>query len=52
MLLHLSGWYTDRVTHIHLEIFVNPVLKLTTQLAYPNAVPTAVYSNSVSVLSI
>jgi protocatechuate 3,4-dioxygenase beta subunit len=40
------GWYTGRVTHIHLEIFVNSVLKLTTQLAFPDAITTAVYNSS------
>jgi protocatechuate 3,4-dioxygenase beta subunit len=40
------GWYTGRVTHIHVEIFVNSVLKLTTQLAFPDSLNTTVYSTS------
>ena len=39
------GWYTGRVTHIHLEIFVNSVLKLTTQLAFPDDVTKTVYNS-------
>ena len=40
------GWYSGRVTHIHLEIFVNSVLKLTTQLAFPDDVTKTVYNSS------
>ena len=40
------GWYTGRVTHIHLEIFVNSVLKLTTQLAFPDDITKTVYNSS------
>jgi protocatechuate 3,4-dioxygenase beta subunit len=40
------GWYTGRVTHIHVEIFVNSVLKLTTQLAFPDSLNTTVYGTS------
>jgi len=40
------GWYSGRVTHIHVEIFVNSVLKLTTQLAFPDALNTTVYKTS------
>jgi len=40
------GWYTGRVTHIHVEVFVNSVLKLTTQLAFPDALNTTVYNTS------
>jgi protocatechuate 3,4-dioxygenase beta subunit len=40
------GWYTGRVTHIHLEIYVNSVLKLTTQLCFPDSLNTTVYATS------
>jgi protocatechuate 3,4-dioxygenase beta subunit len=40
------GWYTGRVTHIHVQVFVNSVLKLTTQLAFPDSLNTTVYNTS------
>jgi protocatechuate 3,4-dioxygenase beta subunit len=40
------GWYTGRVTHIHVEVFINSVLKLTTQLAFPDSLNTTVYNTS------
>jgi len=40
------GWYTGRVTHIHVEIFVNSVLKLTTQVAFPDSLNTTIYNTS------
>ena len=40
------GWYTGRVTHIHLEIYVSSVLKLTTQLCFPDSLNTTVYNTS------
>ena len=40
------GWYTGRVTHIHVEVFVNSVLKLTTQLAFPDTLNTKIYATS------
>jgi protocatechuate 3,4-dioxygenase beta subunit len=40
------GWYQGRVTHIHAQVYVNGVLKLTTQIAFPDAVNTAVYKTS------
>jgi protocatechuate 3,4-dioxygenase beta subunit len=40
------GWYTGRVTHIHVEIFVNSVLRLTTQVAFPDSLNTTVYNTS------
>lgn len=40
------GWYTGRVTHIHLEIYVNSVLKSTTQMAFPDSLNTTVYNTS------
>lgn len=38
------GWYQGRVTHIHAQIYVNNVLKLTTQIAFPEEINTAVYN--------
>jgi protocatechuate 3,4-dioxygenase beta subunit len=40
------GWYTGRVTHIHAQVYVGTTLKLTTQIAFPDAVNTAVYKTS------
>ncbi|TDX01581.1 intradiol ring-cleavage dioxygenase [Dinghuibacter silviterrae] len=40
------GWYTGRVTHIHVEVYVNSVLKSTTQLAFPESITTAVYNST------
>lgn len=40
------GWYTGRIAHIHIEVFVNSVLKKTTQMAFPDAVNTEVYKTS------
>ena len=40
------GWYTGRVTHIHVEVFVSSVLKLTTQLAFPDSLNTTIYNTS------
>ena len=40
------GWYTGRVTHIHVEVFVGSVLQLTTQLAFPDSLTTTVYNTS------
>jgi len=40
------GWYSGRVTHIHVEVFVNSVLKLTTQVAFPDSLNTTVYNTS------
>ena len=40
------GWYTGRVTHIHTQIYVDSSLKLTTQIAFPDALNTAVYKTS------
>ncbi|RAJ06913.1 protocatechuate 3,4-dioxygenase beta subunit [Chitinophaga skermanii] len=38
------GWYQGRVTHIHAQIYVDGKLKLTTQIAFPDAINTAVYN--------
>lgn len=40
------GWYTGRVTHIHAQVYVGSTLKLTTQIAFPDAINTAVYKTS------
>jgi protocatechuate 3,4-dioxygenase beta subunit len=40
------GWYSGRVTHIHAQVYVNSVLKLTTQIAFPEDINTAVYNTA------
>jgi len=40
------GWYPGRVTHIHVQVYVNNALKLTSQIAFPEAINTAVYNTS------
>lgn len=40
------GWYTGRATHIHLQVYINSTLKLTTQLAFPDSLNTTVYGTS------
>ena len=44
------GWYPGRITHIHVQIFLDDDLvsssEITTQLAFPQAVTTAVYASS------
>ena len=40
------GWYSGRIAHIHIEIFVNSVRKATTQMAFPDAVNQEVYNTS------
>lgn len=37
------GWYNGRVTHIHVQVYVNDKLKLTSQIAFPEEINTAVY---------
>jgi protocatechuate 3,4-dioxygenase beta subunit len=41
------GWYQGRATHVHIEIFVNGASVKTTQLAFPEDVTQAVYSQGV-----
>jgi len=41
------GWYQGRATHIHLEVFVNGASVKTTQLAFPEDVTAAVYTQGV-----
>lgn len=40
------GWYSGRVTHIHFEIFLNSVLKATSQAAFPDSLNTTVYNTA------
>ncbi|MBS1663332.1 MAG: intradiol ring-cleavage dioxygenase [Bacteroidetes bacterium] len=40
------GWYSGRACHMHIEVFVNSVLKLTSQIAFPDSVTSTVYSSS------
>lgn len=41
------GWYMGRATHIHLEVFVSGATVKTTQIAFPEAVSSAVYRTGV-----
>lgn len=40
------GWYSGRVTHIHAQVYVGSSLKLTTQIAFPEEINTAVYDTA------
>jgi protocatechuate 3,4-dioxygenase beta subunit len=40
------GWYPGRVTHIHFQVFLNSVLKATSQAAFPDSLTTQVYNTS------
>jgi protocatechuate 3,4-dioxygenase beta subunit len=40
------GWYAGRATHIHLEVFVNNVLKKTGQITFPETISDAVHITS------
>jgi protocatechuate 3,4-dioxygenase beta subunit len=40
------GWYSGRATHIHIEVYVNNVLKKTTQFAFPESINNTVYASS------
>ncbi len=40
------GWYTGRVTHIHMQVFLNSLLSATSQMAFPDALNTSVYTTS------
>ncbi|POY35292.1 intradiol ring-cleavage dioxygenase [Solitalea longa] len=39
------GWYQGRPTHIHVQIYVNNSLKLTSQIAFPEDINTVVYKS-------
>jgi protocatechuate 3,4-dioxygenase beta subunit len=38
------GWYQGRATHIHVQVYADNVLKLTSQVAFPEDINTAVYN--------
>ncbi|MBC3789087.1 intradiol ring-cleavage dioxygenase [Spirosoma utsteinense] len=38
------GWYQGRATHLHVQVYVDNSLKLTTQVAFPEEINTAVYT--------
>lgn len=40
------GWYPGRATHIHIEVFINGVLKKTTQIAFPDKANKKVYTTA------
>ncbi len=40
------GWYSGRCIHIHVQIYVNSSLKLTSQIAFPDAINAAVCATS------
>jgi protocatechuate 3,4-dioxygenase beta subunit len=41
------GWYPGRATHIHVQVFVGGLSRKVTQLAFPEAVNSAVYASGV-----
>jgi protocatechuate 3,4-dioxygenase beta subunit len=41
------GWYQGRATHIHIQVFINGVSKMITQLAFPETVTAGVYATGV-----
>ena len=40
------GWYSGRATHIHIEVYVNGVMKKTGQMAFSETITSAVYASS------
>ena len=38
------GWYVGRATHIHMEVFINNVLKKTMQIAFTDSITRQVYN--------
>ena len=38
------GWYPGRATHIHFRVYLGLALQATSQLAFPSASTSAVYS--------
>jgi protocatechuate 3,4-dioxygenase beta subunit len=40
------GWYSGRATHIHIEVFVNGVMKKTTQICFSESINNVVYASS------
>lgn len=43
------GWYAGRATHIHIEVFINGVLKKTGQVAFPESISNVVHVSSLYV---
>ena len=43
------GWYPGRATHIHFRVYLGLDLQATSQLAFPSAVTSAVYSTALYV---
>lgn len=39
------GWYPGRVEHLHVQIFIGTTLRLTSQIAFPDAINAAVTRN-------
>ncbi len=40
------GWYNGRITHIHFEMFLSSILSASSQLCFPDALNTEVYSTA------
>ncbi len=40
------GWYTSRVTHIHVQVYLNNSTVATSQIAFPDSVNLDVYTNN------
>jgi protocatechuate 3,4-dioxygenase beta subunit len=40
------GWYGGRATHVHIEVYVNNVMKKTTQIAFSETINNTVYASS------
>lgn len=40
------GWYTPRVTHIHIQVYLSSTLVATTQLAFADSLDSSVYTTN------
>lgn len=40
------GWYAGRITHVHFRVYLNTTASVTSQLAFPSDVTTAVYASA------
>jgi protocatechuate 3,4-dioxygenase beta subunit len=40
------GWYRNRATHIHFEVYINRVLKKTGQIAFPETINNEIYATA------
>jgi protocatechuate 3,4-dioxygenase beta subunit len=40
------GWYAGRITHVHFRVYLNTTTSVTSQLAFPSDVTTAVYASA------